>query len=132
MAKQNQDDGALLLGLLGEQADADAVASPNAGAIDSESGGEQIAAADAGAAPEGNTSDGAGDPSSNHANADPSASSLLGDDESPDEEVLGLVLLDCLYGKCGEVKPFAAAQAHELRVAGYIDTHPNAVAWAKG
>lgn len=131
MAKQKQDDGALPLGLLGGQADADAVPLANAETIDPALVGDQIEA-EAGTVSEGDTGDVVGDSGLGQLNEDPSATPPPSDDESPDEEVLGLVLLDCLYGKCGEIKPFAAAQAHELCVAGYIDTHPNAVAGAKG
>ena len=46
------------------------------------------------------------------------------------ETVKALVLVDCIYGKCGEVAEFAADQAEAIRAAGYIDTHPNAVASA--
>lgn len=56
------------------------------------------------------------------------------DEEQPAEPVddadtvLALVLSDSVYGKCGEVKRFAADLAPAIAAAGYIDTHPNAVA----
>lgn len=46
--------------------------------------------------------------------------------------VEALVLSDCVYGKCGEVKDFAADEVEAIAAAGYIDPHPNAVKWAKG
>lgn len=46
------------------------------------------------------------------------------------EKVMALVLHDSIYGKCGEVREFAADQVDALRGAGYIDPHPNAVASA--
>lgn len=46
--------------------------------------------------------------------------------------VAALVLSDCVYGKCGEVKEFAADEVEAIAAAGYIDPHPNAVKSAKG
>lgn len=48
------------------------------------------------------------------------------------ETVRALVLYDSVYGKCGEVKPFAADQVEDIAAAGFIDAHPNAVASAGG
>lgn len=52
----------------------------------------------------------------------------IGEDEG--NTVLALVLSDSVYGKCGEVKRFPADLAPAIAAAGYIDTHPNAVASA--
>lgn len=42
-----------------------------------------------------------------------------------------LVLFDSVYGKCGEVRAFDASTADAIAAAGFIDTHPNAVASAR-
>lgn len=47
--------------------------------------------------------------------------------EKKPAKVYALVLLDCIYGKCGEVREFDAAEAEAVQEAGYIDTHPNAI-----
>lgn len=49
---------------------------------------------------------------------------------APSASVPALVLHDSVYGKCGEVKEFPADQAAAIAAAGYIDTHPNAIASA--
>ena len=43
-------------------------------------------------------------------------------------DVEALVLVDCDYGKCGEVKTFDAALADVLVKTGCIDPNPDAVA----
>ncbi len=48
------------------------------------------------------------------------------------DTVPALVLYDSVYGKCGEVKPFAAEEVEAIAAAGFIDAHPNAVASAGG
>lgn len=52
-----------------------------------------------------------------------------GSDPKPakSQQVRALVLSDCVYGKCGEVKSFEEVEAKAIEAAGYIDTHPNAV-----
>lgn len=47
-------------------------------------------------------------------------------------KVKALVLSDSVYGRCGEVCEFDAAEAEAIEAAGYIDTHPNAVKSAEG
>jgi hypothetical protein len=47
------------------------------------------------------------------------------------ETVRALVLLDCIYGKVNEVKDFDAKVAKSIAEAGYIDLHPNAVAYGE-
>lgn len=46
--------------------------------------------------------------------------------------VRALVLHDSIYGKCGEVREFAAEHVPALKGAGYIDPHPKAVESAGG
>lgn len=48
------------------------------------------------------------------------------------QTVKALVLYDSVYGKCGEVAEFDANEAKQIEAAGFIDTHPNAVASAQG
>lgn len=45
----------------------------------------------------------------------------------PSGKVRALVLLDCIYGKCGEVKEFDVSEVDAIAAAGYIDPHPNAI-----
>lgn len=47
------------------------------------------------------------------------------------ETVRALVLVDCIYGKCQEVKDFSRDEAVAIEEAGYIDSHPNAVAFGE-
>lgn len=56
--------------------------------------------------------------------------SPLAHEQDTRQWVRALVLHDSIYGKCGEVREFAADQVDALRGAGYIDPHPNAVASA--
>lgn len=46
--------------------------------------------------------------------------------------VRALVLHSSVYGRCGEVKEFPADEVEALRLAGFVDTHPNAIASAGG
>lgn len=48
------------------------------------------------------------------------------------EAVLALVLSNGPFGRCGDVREFDAAHAADIEAGGFIDTHPNAVASAKG
>lgn len=143
MGKQKQDGGALPLGLPGDQVGGDATPPAGETAQGSVSGTsqdepaedkgseldaqqpEQVSGDNAGREGQGEVET-AGDSGGRDDAADAG-----GDGDSP-QKVLALVLLDCHYGKCGEVKEFDAVQANALRIGGYIDTHPNAVAWAKG
>lgn len=45
--------------------------------------------------------------------------------------VRALVLLDCIYGRVNQVKDFEPAVASAAAAAGYIDVHPNAVAYGE-
>lgn len=45
--------------------------------------------------------------------------------------VKALVLLDCVYGRVNEVKEFDPVIAKAAAEAGFIDTHPNAVAYGE-
>lgn len=48
------------------------------------------------------------------------------------ETVWALVLSDGPFGRCGDVREFDATYAADIEAGGFIDTHPNAVASAKG
>jgi len=48
------------------------------------------------------------------------------------EVVRALVLHNSVYGRCGQVKEFPADVVKALRLAGFIDPHPNAVASVEG
>lgn len=79
----------------------------------------------------------AADPATETTQAGPSPDAVA-EEEPPAQPVddadtvPALVLLDCIYGKCGEVKRFDATQAPAIAAAGYIDTHVKAVAWGEG
>lgn len=66
--------------------------------------------------------------------APPEEAAFAAADEPPSEggSIRALVLHDSIYGKCGEVREFDAALVAALKDAGYIDPHPNAVAFAGG
>lgn len=53
-------------------------------------------------------------------------------EDPPGVKVSALVLSDNAFGRCGEVREFDAAHAPVIEAGGFIDTHPNAVASAKG
>jgi len=143
MGKQKQDRGALPFDLPGGQAGEDATPPAGETAQGLASGINQDAPAEdegselEGQQPEQASGDNAGPEgqggggTSVDSGGRDDAADASGDAGSP-QKVLALVLLDCHYGKCGEVKEFDVVQANALRVGGYIDTHPNAVAWAKG
>lgn len=50
----------------------------------------------------------------------------------PTAMVQALVLSDGPFGRCGDVREFDAVHAAAIEAGGFIDTHPNAVASAKG
>ena len=55
-----------------------------------------------------------------------------GENKATTAGVRALVLHDSVYGRCGQVKEFPADEVEALRLAGYVDPHPNAVASAGG
>jgi hypothetical protein len=63
----------------------------------------------------------------------PPAAALAGTDAPPAPlaTVRALVLLDCIYGRVNEVKEFEPSLAKAAAADGYIDTHPNAVAYGE-
>lgn len=58
--------------------------------------------------------------------------SPLAHEQDTRQWVRALVLHDSIYGKCGEVREFAAEHVPALKGAGYIDPHPKAVESAGG
>ena len=58
--------------------------------------------------------------------------SPLAHEQGTRQLVRALVLHDSIYGKCGEVREFAAEHVPALKGAGYIDPHPKAVESAGG
>lgn len=75
--------------------------------------------------------DGGGDPLSQSGGEDDSAPPAPQPPE-PTAMVEALVLSDGPFGRCGDVREFNAVHAAAIEAGGFIDTHPNAVASAKG
>lgn len=70
--------------------------------------------------------DGSGEPGPSAATTDASPA------PEARETVRALVLSDGPFGRCGDVREFDATHAADIEAGGFIDTHPNAVASAKG
>ncbi|MFE0784067.1 MULTISPECIES: hypothetical protein [Pseudomonadota] len=108
------------------------IPAPPAAPPEAEEGGATAATVVAGAVSESATAETTPIPDISPPDSDASGVPPAGDggDAEPAERVKALVLHDSIYGKCGEVREFAADQVDALRRAGYIDPHPNAVALA--